>query len=258
MPHPILFMWSTPRALSTAFLRMMAERGDFLVVHEPFSSIVAEGHTTIDGVRLHHSADVTDLLREKARETGVFVKEVTDARYDLLDDPGFPYLGTHTFLLRHPEQTIASHYAMKNEVTCDEIGYGHLLDLFETVRPPFGDLPVVVEAENLITAPEAVVRDYCRRTGIPFVPEAMDWSPQDRPEWQRTAAWHRDAARSSGFNPVAKQYPVNIHNDGRLAALYAAHIGAYEQLRAYAAGAVGTAVPARRPERREMTAADAR
>lgn len=242
MSYPILFLWSTPRSLSTAFLRMMLERGDFFVVHEPFSSIVSRGVAAVGDERAGSNAEVVDLLREKARTKAVFVKEVTDSHYGLIDDPGFPHLGTNTFLIRHPEQTIASHHAMKPEVNRDEIGYGHLLEVFEKVRAQVDDVPVVIEAEALLADPEGVVRDYCRRTGITFLPSAMAWSPEDRREWSRTAPWHRDVARSSGFTAIPKLYRTTIHNDPHLAAHYAYHLPFYERLRACAVRADGELV----------------
>src|SRR5437763_104256 len=35
----IVALWSAPRCRSTAFLRMMVERGDFTVLHEPCSQL---------------------------------------------------------------------------------------------------------------------------------------------------------------------------------------------------------------------------
>ncbi|MFF8911584.1 sulfotransferase-like domain-containing protein [Streptomyces olivaceoviridis] len=244
MSYPILFLWSTPRSLSTAFLRMMLERGDFFVVHEPLSSIVSQGFATIGDERVESEAGLVELLREKSRNSAVFVKEVTDSRYGLIDDPAFPHLATHTFLLRHPEQSIASHHAMKPEVNRDEIGYEHLLDVFDTVRVARAEVPVVIEAERLLADPGTVVRDYCLRTGIAFLPSAMTWTPDDRREWSRTAPWHRDAAGSSGFTVIPKTYRTTVHNDPRLAAFHAHHLPFYERLRAHAVPAAGQSVGA--------------
>jgi hypothetical protein len=40
---PILMLWSAPRSRSTAFYRMMIERGDFTGVREPFSRVEVFG-----------------------------------------------------------------------------------------------------------------------------------------------------------------------------------------------------------------------
>ena len=36
--HKPIALWSVPRSLSTAFERVFVERGDFEVLHEPFSA----------------------------------------------------------------------------------------------------------------------------------------------------------------------------------------------------------------------------
>ncbi|MEZ5269359.1 MAG: hypothetical protein R2789_12650 [Microthrixaceae bacterium] len=38
MRNPIIVLWTTPRSRSTAFERMMIERGDHTVLDEPFSA----------------------------------------------------------------------------------------------------------------------------------------------------------------------------------------------------------------------------
>lgn len=45
----LLMLWSAPRSRSTAFFRMMAERGDFTVVHEPFSYLAEFGYADVAG-----------------------------------------------------------------------------------------------------------------------------------------------------------------------------------------------------------------
>ena len=45
-------LWSAPRARSTAFFRMMIERGDFTGVHEPFSYLAEFGYAEAGGVRV--------------------------------------------------------------------------------------------------------------------------------------------------------------------------------------------------------------
>ena len=42
-------LWSAPRSRSTAFFRMMIERGDFTGVHEPFSYLAEFGYAEAGG-----------------------------------------------------------------------------------------------------------------------------------------------------------------------------------------------------------------
>ncbi|MFJ8005308.1 sulfotransferase-like domain-containing protein [Streptomyces fagopyri] len=231
MSHPLIFLWAHSRSRSTAFFRMMLERGDFVGVHEPFSSIVAQGYADVGGEKATTGAEVLDLLQTMAQSTPVFVKEVTEYRYDVLDDPRLPQLGTHTFLVRHPEPTIASHHFMNPEVTCGEIGYEHEYETFELIRQRTRRTPVLIEAEDLVASPETVVEDYCRRTGIPYDPAALSWSEGEQNEWERTAKWHQDVVRSTGFSTRSNTYAADMHNHPRLAEYYAHHLPFYERLR---------------------------
>ena len=70
-------LWSAPRSRSTAFFRMMAERGDFIVVHEPFSYLAEFGYTDVAGARLAAAPELIAALRSLAVRNPVFVKETT-------------------------------------------------------------------------------------------------------------------------------------------------------------------------------------
>ena len=55
-------LWAVPRSGSTAFFRMMAERGDFTVVHEPFSYLVMYGHADVGGAQVRSGPELTRAL----------------------------------------------------------------------------------------------------------------------------------------------------------------------------------------------------
>ena len=42
--HPIIALWTHPRSISTAFERVMMERKDFTILHEPFSYLYYVHH----------------------------------------------------------------------------------------------------------------------------------------------------------------------------------------------------------------------
>ena len=231
----LLFLWGTPRSRSTAFLRMMLERGDHEVYHEPFSSIVVQGHATVGDATATSHAELLKLLDERARDRRVFVKETTE--YDYLGTGGedIPATGRHTFIIRDPRSVIASHYAMNPDMVCAEVGYGHQAELARRVREASGATPHVVEAETLIAAPGEVIRRYCEHAGIPFLASALSWQPGEHRVWSRTRPWHRDVADSSGFTEPQRTYADTVDNNPKLAECYRCHLPHYEFLRAWAA-----------------------
>ena len=143
--QPVIVLWAHSRSASTAFLRMMIERGDVAVLHEPFLALTEGGEVTVPGAgrRWRGGPSGRELVRPagrpRPRVRPVFVKEVLDYRYDYV----FRHSGelawmTHAFLVRDPRQAISSHFAMKPAVTCPEIGYEWLWELFQLLRSAGG------------------------------------------------------------------------------------------------------------------------
>ena len=227
-------MWAHSRSASTAFSRMMIERGDVTVVHEPFLALTEEGTVTLPSPGEGVARSVNELLAllsELGRDRPVFVKEVLDYEYTyLLDHPEELAPLTHTFMVRHPRQTIASHYAVKRTVTSPEIGYERLWELFELARSATGRPPLVLRAERLLEDPAKVTRTFCSYAGLPFLSEALTWDSGDRPEWQRHRAWHVDAIESAGFQDRRNAYPDTVDNNATLTSFYDHHLPFYERL----------------------------
>lgn len=234
---PVIALWAHSRSASTAFLRMMIERGDVVVLHEPFLALTQGEEVTLPSpaggsVTAGSSRQLVDRLAELGRVRPVFVKEVLDCRYDYV----FGHSGeiawmTHTFLVRDPRQAISSHYAMKPTVTCPEIGYEWLWELFQLTWSATGRQPLVIRSEDLLRDPAAAVSAYCRAVGLPFLPDALQWAPGDRPEWQRHRAWHLHAIRSSGFAGGSENdYPATVDNHPVLRSFYDYHYPFYQRI----------------------------
>jgi hypothetical protein len=100
------------------------------------------------------------------------------------------------------------------------------------VREKTGQIPVVIDADDLMRAPGAVVREYCRRVGLPFDEKSLRWEAKQRPEWETTQAWHKDASASTGFTDFRRSYPVHPGNDPWLAEVAAYHRPFYERMHA--------------------------
>lgn len=232
MTGPVVVLWSPPRCRSTAFARMMMERGDLTVVHEPFSDRAAQGSFAVAGRTAHTDPELLGALLELAVDGPVFVKDTTDYRYpELLADPRLTRDVVHSILVRTPAEAIASHHAVNPGVTREEIGFERCWEIFEAVRRATGRAPVVVDSDDLVRRPAEVVAAYCERVGLPFLAHALQWQPGVRTEWARTAAWHRDAERTAGIEARAAAYPVTVATDPRLADWERYHRPFYERLR---------------------------
>jgi hypothetical protein len=165
----------------------------------------------------------------------VFWKDTLEYRYPyLFDHPDEIAAVTHTFLVREPARTIASHHAVKPGLSCSDVGYEHQWELFEYVWKTTRTRPLVLSAERLLADPPGRIAAYCAHVGLPYLPEALDWQPGERTEWQPNRRWHLDAIASAGFRLPEREYAVTVENDDRLRAYYEHHLPFYERLVAHA------------------------
>lgn len=231
----VLALWSAPRCRSTAFARMMTERGDHAVVHEPFSRVVDFGEVEVGDRVAHDEQDVLARLRAMGARQPVFFKDTTDFHYPaLLADEAFLAAATHTFIIRDPAEAIASHHALNPGLGRDEIGFARLYEIFAAVQAVTGGTPVVIDSDDLLDRPAETVRAYCEAVGIPFRPEALSWQPGMRPEWQSTSKWHRSTSETSGFARSRSDGAGTVEADPVLRAFRDHHQPYYEKLRAVA------------------------
>ncbi|MFG1918470.1 hypothetical protein [Micromonospora sp. NPDC048898] len=243
----ILLLWSVPRARSTAFFRMMLQRGDVVAVHEPFSTLAADGVAEVAGRTVRTERAVIDTLTTLPPHRRVFVKDTTDEEYPrVLADPEFLRSRAHSaFLIRDPAETIASYYAVNPRVRRDQIGFEHLERLFLRVRELTGRTPLVIDAADLVADPSGTAARYCADAGIAFLPAAMSWPAGDRPEWRASERWHRDVARTTGFENRSPRHGVVLDDVPHLQAYLDHHAPVYQRLRRQCQ--TGPTASARRP-----------
>lgn len=232
---PVLALWSAPRCRSTAFARMMTERGDRAVVHEPFSRVVDFGEVEVGESVARSESDVLAALRSMAAGIPVFFKDTTDFHYPaLLADEAFLSAATHTFIIREPAEAIASHHALNPDLGRDEIGFARLYEIFTAVRSATGSTPVVIDSDDLLDRPAETVRAYCAAVGMDFRPDALNWAPGMRSEWQSTGKWHKSTSETTGFRRVGSGGAGVVAAEPVLRGYRDYHQPYYEKLRAVA------------------------
>lgn len=232
---PLLALWSAPRSRSTAFAAMMAERGDYTVLHEPFSHVKNFGAAEVDGQLVRTEDELMPVLRRLAHGGPVFFKDTTDFHYPgLLANRAFLTGPVHTFLIRHPAPAIASHYRMHPGLGRDEVGFAWLAEIHDAVATATGRAPVVIDADDLVERPHETVSAYCEAVGIPFFERALSWQPGMREEWRRTARWHEHASQTAGFVRTVAPSLAEFEGNPVLTGYLAYHLPFYERLAAVA------------------------
>jgi hypothetical protein len=230
-------MWSGPRNVSTAFMRSWENRADTVVVDEPFYAhyllATGIGHPGRDEVLAHHETDwrrvVDSLLAPLPPGVGVFYQK--QMSHHLLSEMGREWLGavTHAFLIRDPAPMLASLDEKLGDFPIEATGLPQQVEIFEYVLRSTGRVPPVVDAADLLAAPEPTLRALCASLGIPFSERMLSWPPGPRATdgvWAKH--WYDRVERSTGFEPAEAAAIPTLR--GRLAELEAQCRPLYEQL----------------------------
>ena len=234
--NKVIALWTYPRTVSTAFERVMMERGDFEVLHEPFSYLyyVHEKTATIQQEFIDPDHPVTysairEMIFETAKKRPLFFKDMAAHCFEnLVNDSDFLSCVTNTFLIRDPAKTIASYYALNPDVSNSEIGCEQLCRLYRFTQESTGRMPIIVDADDLEDDPAGLMESYCNSLGIKFLPHSLSWSPESSEKWKIWEGWHRDAAQSSGIVKNLEVFDETIENNACLRTYYEYHLPFYQ------------------------------
>src|SRR5689334_25421756 len=103
---------------------MMIERGDFTVIHEPFSNFCALKHFMIGGEKAESFQQIFDALFRCAEQQAVFIKDTTEYHYpEMLAHPSFLGRIVNTFIIRDPRKAIAAHHSVNPKVAQEDISH---------------------------------------------------------------------------------------------------------------------------------------
>ncbi len=203
-------MWSGPRNLSTALMRSFAQRADTQAWDEPFYSayLKATGfqHPMREEVIAAGIAD-PELVAKAcmseplAPKTVFYQKHMT---HHML--PGFPVDWidgiTNAFLLRSPEQVLASYVKKHESVGAGDIGFAMQRRLFERAADRSDKAPAVIDSTDIRNNPQKALTALCASLGIAFDPAMLSWKTGPAPEdgvWG--SHWYDAIWKSTGFAP---------------------------------------------------------
>ncbi|MEL6574710.1 MAG: sulfotransferase family protein [Pseudomonadota bacterium] len=240
--HPIVALWAVPRSTSTAFEWMMRQRGDMTCFHEPFGEAWYQGEAplwpraTPDSLRTPGLtlASVEAALRAAAEERPVFTKDFPHY-VDHYWDEAFLNLFTHSFLIRDPAKTITSIHDKWPDFHEKEVGFAEQRQLFDLISVRDGKAPPVIDSDDLLENPAAVVEAWCRAVGIPFLPAALSWAPGARDEvsWWDGGSFHANLRNSDGLKPQPRRYVDIAETPDRVQEVHARCLPHYDHLYAH-------------------------
>jgi len=201
-------MWSGPRNLSTAMMRSFGSRADTFVSDEPFYGCflkaTGDDHPMREDVIAAMDcnwASVMDSLRGSPPENrSVWYQKhmwhhmTGPIGYD--DFAGF----THAFLIREPERMIASYLRKRESARFGDFGLERQAEFFELEADRLGAAPPVIDANDVLADPEAVLSRLCAALRIPWDRAMLSWAPGRREtDGPWAAHWYGSVEASTGF-----------------------------------------------------------
>lgn len=235
--HPIHVLWAHPRSASTAFERLMRERGDLDCAHEPFlpdyyvaRAIRSFPHSQENPDQPQTYEDIRAMLLKRADAAPLFIKDM--AFYvmpHILDDTELLAAMRPVFMVRHPAPTLLSYARLDPDFTREEAGYEAQLAMHDAL----GRKPLIIRSEAMRADPEREMSRFWASAGLPFTPDAFAWDDAVPDDWENVKDWHRNTLASGRIRP-----PQNEENaldelaalGSRFVEIYDAVIPAYNAL----------------------------
>ena len=206
-------MWSGPRNISTAMMRSFENRDDTEVSDEPFYAafLARTGaiHPMRDEVVASQPNDWRDVAAAMAGPapggSGVWYQK--QMCHHMLPEFGLDWMDgcTNAFLIRPPEQVLASYLAKRVEVTLDDIGVVRQNEIFDRAADRTGVAPPVIDGSDVLADPRAALVALCAALGIAFSERMLAWPAGRRASdgvW--APAWYDAVERSTGFTRPAR------------------------------------------------------
>ncbi|MES9997762.1 hypothetical protein [Desulfovibrio aminophilus] len=214
--NKLIYNWMYPRSLTTVFMRILTNRGDMNTIFEPTLPLYwrernepgVQSHQDYNGWPVVYE-DIIKKIYKIAEEKTTFVKECT---YHALDkymaDEKFLRRVIHTFQIRDPKYVILSFWKVigsQRSLRIEDIGpvascvmFDHLTKL-KLHALDGGERPLVIDGEDFQNDPEGIMAAWCEALEIEYKPEAMQWQPEWRSEYNHCKGFYGDVSSSTGI-----------------------------------------------------------
>lgn len=210
-----IVLWSPPRCVSTAFEKTFSQRPDTEIVHEPFTGCYYHSRWRKTD-RYDDCEAMLDYDGEKAIATIksksgplVFCKAITYQAVPYLKTE-FLTTVTNTFLVRDPKAALASNKKLEPVFPLEEFGFDQLDQMWTIVTEELGQEPIVVESDRFRRDPETILRRYCEKIGVEFMPQMLRWEDGRIKTWDSheslsQAQWHQTLESSKTILPPPEE-----------------------------------------------------
>lgn len=201
-----VFLWSSPRNVSTALMYSFAQRKDCKVYDEPLYGYYLQ-HTDADsfhpGAEMIKSVMETDgekvieLMLENSEYAVQFFKNMTHHLVGLSLD--FLSHGKNVILTREPREMIMSYTKVIPNPQMKDVGYKQQYELLRKLESR-GIPAVVLDSKELLLDPKGKLEELCDFLEIPFDDAMLKWEKGGIAEdgvWAEY--WYENVHNSSSF-----------------------------------------------------------
>jgi Sulfotransferase domain len=199
-------MWSGPRNISTALMYSFGNRADCEAWDEPFYgfSLKTKGNdhpmrdAIIAGMETNWDRLVAKCTTPSSRPL-LYQKHMTHHMLEGYDRSFIRGL-TNAFLIRDPARVLASYAQKWSDVDLEAIGFVQQAEIFDMVADRLGAAPPVVDSDEVLANPRAVLSKLCEACGIAFDEAMLSW-PAGPKSFDGIWAphWYNAAWQSTGF-----------------------------------------------------------
>ena len=162
-------------------MRAWENRSDCSVVDEPFYawylSQTQSPHPMFEQVLASQSQDYQKVCQQLSNAPCA-----TDIQYQkhmtqhmLNDDLDWAKDLRHCFLIRAPEQVVASYTASRGVCSADDIGIHRQYQIYQQLSQLTGQEIPVIDSNAVLKNPQAVLSKLCHQLDIPFQANMLNW-----------------------------------------------------------------------------------
>ena len=106
------------------------------------------------------------------------------------------------FLIRDPREMITSLTEFVPVPRIEDTGLPQQVRIFDAVCQQTSAIPIVIDARDVLNNPRKILREVCRRVGLNFYDEMLEWAPGRRDtdgSWAKH--WYKKVELTTSFGP---------------------------------------------------------
>lgn len=227
--NPVIILICNPRTVSTAFEKSFMQRGDFSIIHEPYLQCWANRDSGEKSFSEHDedlfdktmsNEELKNYIFSASRKGPVFIKDMVLGIYEplmsddtLILDPNVRF----AFLIRDPAKVLLSYYEKLSKNLPDFISYiptvqrfDWQLELIEKIQKLRGEMPTIIDADDLVQNPSKIMNGFCETNNIEFKEDALSWEPGFDESWKPWAEFHDVVSKSTSFKPTRTETDFSV------------------------------------------------